>query len=119
MKTAIGALAFITALLPAPTVSAHAFLERAAPAVGGVVHAPLAELRLWFSEKLDPAFGSVRVLDAHGKQVDKRDPSLDPDDHRLLRVSLPALAPGTYRVVWRVRAHTHLTRGDFTFEMVR
>lgn len=117
MKTSIGVLAFIAALLPAPAAFAHAFLDHAAPAVGSAVHAPPAELRLWFTEELESAFSTARVLDAHGKQVDRQDPSVDPHDRRLLRVSLPTLAPGTYRVAWRVRSHTHVTAGDFTFDV--
>jgi copper resistance protein C len=35
-----------------------------------------------------------------------------------LEVSVPALAPGRYRVVWRVLSlDTHVTEGDFTFDV--
>ncbi len=37
---------------------------------------------------------------------------------KLLRVSLPNLAPGTYRVMWRVLSvDTHVSEGDFTFDV--
>ena len=37
----------------------------------------------------------------------------------MLRVTLAPLAPGTYRVVWRVLSvDTHVTEGDFTFTVV-
>ena len=36
----------------------------------------------------------------------------------VLLVSLPQLAPGTYKVTWRVLSvDTHVTEGDFTFDV--
>ena len=36
----------------------------------------------------------------------------------LLKVSLPPLGPGTYRVAWRVvSVDTHVTSGSFTFQV--
>jgi methionine-rich copper-binding protein CopC len=97
---------------------AHAFLDRAVPAVGSKVRTPPSEVRLQFSQPLEPAFSSVRVLDAGGKQVDRMDKRLDPSDASLLKVSVPPLAPGVYRVLWRVLSvDTHVTEGDFTFEV--
>ncbi len=98
---------------------AHAFLDHAAPAVGSVVHGSPAEVRLWFTEELEPAFSTVRVLDPRGKQVDKQDKRVDRASATLLQVSLPQLAPGRYRVVWRaLSVDTHVTEGDFTFDVV-
>ena len=98
---------------------AHAFLDHATPAVGSVVHGAPAQVRLWFTQQLEPAFSSVRVFDRSGKQIDKGDLQLDRADATLLQVSLPQLAPGTYRVAWRVLSvDTHVTEGDFTFDVV-
>ena len=59
------------------------------------------------------------IPDVEGKQVDKGDPQVDRADATLLRVSLPQLAPGNYRVEWRVLSvDTHVTEGDFTFDVV-
>ncbi len=103
---------------PAP-VSAHAFLDHAAPSVGGKVHAPPGEVSLRFSEKLEPAFCSVRVLDAKGERVDKGDARVDGGDRGMLRVSLRVIPAGVYKVVWRaVSVDSHVTEGDFTFEVV-
>ena len=115
MKRVVLALA----LLAAPAVSlAHAFLDHAVPAVGGKVHGQPAEVRLRFSQALEPAFSTVKVLDSGGKQVDRNDKGLDSKDASVLRVSLPPLAPGIYRVVWRVlSSDTHVTEGDYTFEV--
>jgi methionine-rich copper-binding protein CopC len=95
---------------------AHAMLDHASPAVGNTVHAAPAQVKLWFSEEIEPAFSSLRVLDASGKEVDKRDKVVSPADRTLLTVSVPVLPPGTYKVLWRVvSVDTHKTEGDFTF----
>jgi len=102
--------------LVAQAVAAHAFLEHAAPRVGSTVHGAPGEVRVWFTEELEPAFSTLRVLDKDGKQVDRRDKKIDPRDRLQMSVSLPPLAPGTYRVQWRaLSVDTHVTEGDFTF----
>lgn len=108
------------AVMPSPPAGAHAFLDHALPAVGSTVHAVPGAVRLWFTEEIEPAFSSVRVQDSSGKQVDRGDSRVDAADPRVLTASLPSLAPGTYRVVWRVvSVDTHVTQGDFTFDVAR
>jgi len=95
---------------------AHGVLERATPAAGSTVHGSPAEVKLSFSQALEPAFSTVRVLNAGGKQVARKDQTLDAADARELRVSLPPLTPGAYRVIWRVLSRDgHVTRGDLSF----
>jgi methionine-rich copper-binding protein CopC len=97
---------------------AHAFLDHALPAVGSTVHEPPHSVRLWFTERLEPTFSRVRVVDTSGKQVNAGDSHVDQEDPTLLTVAVPALPPGSYRVVWRVvSADTHVTEGDFTFDI--
>jgi copper resistance protein C len=107
-------------LLPAMRVSAHAFLEHSAPPVGGKVQSAPVAVRIWFTEAIEPAFSSIQVLDARGKQVDKKDTHSDRSNRSLLQVSLPRLGPGTYKVLWRVMSvDTHRTNGDFTFQILQ
>ena len=101
-------------------LEAHAFLERADPAVGSSVQTSPSEVRIRFTENIEPAVSSVQVLDASGTEVDKRDLHLDRSDHALLHLSLPQLGVGTYKVVWRVvSVDTHVTNGNFTFRVGR
>ncbi len=107
-------------LLPSARLSAHAFLEHSDPPVGGKVHSAPAAVRIWFTEAIEPAFSSIQVFDATGKQVDKKDTHRDPSNRSLLEVSLPRLGPGTYKVVWRVvSVDTHRTNGDFTVQILQ
>lgn len=97
---------------------AHAFLDRADPRVGSTVRTPPALVRLWFTESLEPAFSSVQVVNEAGQRVDRRDGQVDLSHPSLLRISLPSLPPGTYKVIWRVLSvDSHVTEGDFTFRV--
>jgi hypothetical protein len=117
MKIFLRAVTLLAVLACLPQVLAHAFLDRAAPPVGSAVHESPSEVRLHFSEALEPAFCMVRVLDRNGTQVDRMDKQIDPSA-TLLKVTVPRLAPGIYRVVWRVvSADTHVSDGDYTFEI--
>jgi copper resistance protein C len=97
---------------------AHAHLVRATPPAGGTVNAAPSEVTLRFSEKLEPKFSSVVVRDAAGKQVDKGESTVDKADRMVIRVLLPPLEPGVYKVEWRaVSADTHKIDGNFTFKV--
>ena len=119
MRQLLRQLAFAAmAVLPAQPASAHALLDRAVPAAGSVVRAAPKELELRFTQRLEPAFGKVRVLDQDGKRVDHGEARADSADPRVLRVTLPQLPSGRYRVTWRVLSvDTHASEGDFTFDV--
>ena len=106
------------ALVLATQAAAHTQLERAVPAAGSTVTVSPARLTLWFSQRLEPAFSRVQVLNPDGQQVDKGDSQVDPADTKQIGVSLPGLEPGTYRVLWRVLStDSHVNEGDFTFDV--
>jgi len=51
--------------------------------------------------------------------VDKKDTHLDGHDRNVAsHLAEPSLAPGAYKVIWRVTSvDTHVTNGDFRFEV--
>ena len=111
-------LLLVCALAFAPMAGAHAFLDHATPAVGSTTHESPRTVRLWFTQQLEPAFSRVRVFDASGKEVDAGDSHVDASDASMLTASVPTLSPGTYKVSWRVvSVDTHVTEGDFTFDI--
>jgi methionine-rich copper-binding protein CopC len=62
----------------------------------------------------------IQVFDSTGLEVDKRDVKIHQSNAVLLTVSLSQLKPGKYKVIWRVvSVDTHVTTGDFTFELTR
>jgi len=95
---------------------AHAFLDHSEPKVGSEVAKAPTEVRIRFTQAVEPAFSKIEVKDKDGKAVDKKDTHLDPQDKQTLIVSLEALPPGVYQVSWHVvSVDTHPTRGDFKF----
>jgi len=114
-------IAMLGLIAAAVRVEAHAFLVRAEPRVGSKVNKARTEVRVWFSEPVRAGASSIKVFDASGKQVDKKDTHSDRANLAVLCVSLiPTLTAGSYKVVWHVTSSdTHVTHGNFHFEIVR
>jgi methionine-rich copper-binding protein CopC len=105
-------------MLTASVAAGHAMLQRAEPRVESKLKRAPDEVKLYFSERLEPAYSALRVLNEHGMQVDSRDSRVDRANPALLRATLPALAPGTYSVHWRVLSiDADVTEGSFTFRI--
>jgi methionine-rich copper-binding protein CopC len=84
--------------------------------VGWTIASSPSKVTIWFDGGLEPAFSTIAVYNSAKRQVDKGNGRVSGTDASVLEVDLPALAPGTYRVYWRVLAKdTHVTEGDFTF----
>jgi methionine-rich copper-binding protein CopC len=110
MKRILFLLIFSLGLLS--RAQAHAFLDHAMPRVGSTGPSP-ATVKLWMTEELEPAFCRIQVLDGSGHEVDRHDAKIS---GATMTLSLPALAPGTYKVAWKaIATDTHKTTGTFTF----
>jgi copper resistance protein C len=94
---------------------AHAQLEKATPAVGGTV-ASASEIRLEFSEGVEPKFSKVSVT-GPGGAVPLGAAKTEPSNQAVLIVPISkALAAGAYTVHWHaVSVDTHHTQGTFEF----
>jgi methionine-rich copper-binding protein CopC len=115
----VAAICVVLAMVVSPRALAHAFLDHSMPAVGSQVRGSPPSVSLWFTEELEPAFSTIKVFDAQGKQMDAGDTVADPKDRTTLKVSVRRLTPGAYRVVWRVLSlDTHVTEGSFAFTVV-
>ncbi len=110
--------ALATCVLAASPAIGHAVLQRAEPRVDSTLRRPPDEVKLYFSERLEPAYSTLRVLNDRDAQVDRRDSRVDRSNPALLRATLPPLPPGTYRVVWRVLSiDADVTEGTFAFRI--
>src|SRR6201984_1542422 len=74
----------------------HSGLQRSEPPVESTLKRPPTEVKLYFSERLEPAYSTVRVEDGQGTRVDRDDSRVDRSNPRLMQVTLPPLARGTY-----------------------
>ena len=116
-KLAIGVAAWFAITTFAPAALAHALLQKAIPAVGGTVSASPTEIRLKFSEGVEPHFSGIALTTQEGAAAPLGKPSVDPADNSTLIAPIPqALKPGVYTVTWHaVSVDTHKTQGSFEF----
>jgi hypothetical protein len=98
--------------------SAHAFLDHSNPPVGGTVSVPPKEIRLFFSEAIEPLFSRISLAGTGARPIKTGAAVIDATDHTQFVLPVPPLAPGRYKVTWHVvSVDTHPTEGDFTFEI--
>lgn len=115
MKT-ITRLAMAGFLWTATSAWGQAFIDHAEPGAGSAVDTRPTEIRIWFTGNLEPTFSQIELSDRHGKPVTQNRATVDSDDTSLLKLDIPPLAPGAYKVTWRVRSvDTHITVGNFSF----
>ncbi|MCA1812984.1 MAG: copper resistance protein CopC/CopD [Halobacteriales archaeon] len=107
-------------LLAAPTLAGlaqgHAVPVTSVPASGAVLQAPPREVRIAFSERVDPGPSGIDVRASNGTVVSGRSEVLP--DGITVRASLPAsLDHGPYTVAWRTTSAVdgHSTRGILSF----
>ena len=114
-RVAMAALSVGLLLVPGPTL-AHSLLVRSQPERRAMVTRPPEEVRLWFSERIEPAYARVSVWDAGGKQVDAGDAAVDQADATTLAVRTPGLRAGRYTVRYRVLSvDGHIVESSFDF----
>jgi methionine-rich copper-binding protein CopC len=115
-RTKIAAFALGLVLALSSQAFAHAMLETAAPSAGSTV-ASAGEVRLGFSEALEPHFSSITLTTKDGKPVEAPKAAPDPADAKVLVLHpAAALPPGSYHVAWAVvSVDTHRTQGGFDF----
>jgi len=107
---------FLALALAATQALAHAQLEKASPAVGGTVSRP-SEIRLTFSEGVEPRFTNVSLTGPGGAAVPLGAAKTEPNNQAVLIAPITRpLAAGVYTVHWHaVSVDTHHTQGTFEF----
>lgn len=96
LMTGLMALAF------APAALAHAALVKSEPARRAELSKAPAQVRLWFNEKIEPAYATIHVFRNGGVPVVHSTARVDKDDAKLLVLDLPPLDSGAYTVKYRV-----------------
>ena len=117
----------ITWLFP-QDASAHAILLCSDPARDSVLSTSLSQIRMWFSEDLNPTFSTAYVVNAASNaanvqkdikmHVDKGDAHVSAIDTREMDISLkPDLPSAVYVVLYRTQSAQdgHILYGSFLF----
>ncbi len=101
---------------------AHAILLRSDPAKDAVLRVAPDQVRMWFSEALNPSFSTAVVVNSANKRVDNHDAQISPGDASEMDVTLqPNVPPAVYVVVWRTDSNDdgHILSGSFLFTVAR
>lgn len=113
MNLRIVMLGFIFVATFPLSAAAHAFLERAVPSAGQMLHGSPAKIELDFSETLEGAFSAIAVTDTAGHDMSAGTTVANGSE---LDLPLKKLKPGRYRVNWHaVSVDAHRTEGKYNF----
>jgi len=97
---------------------AHAALVKSEPARRAVLRKAPGQVRLWFNERLEPAYATIVLNRGDTQPVATNKARLDPGDPKLLVLDLPPLEPGEYTVRYRVLSvDGHTVDYGYTFSI--
>jgi len=115
-RLVVSALASVVLVLATPMLLwAHASLVSSDPAAKSLLHVAPSQIRLVFSEALEPSLGRISLAGPDGATV-KLAATGDPHDVNALIAPVGALRTGAYRVAWRVvSADGHAVEGSYVF----
>ena len=117
LAIAVTAVVVSSLVIAAAPASAHASLVASTPDSGSVVQQRPSQVRLTFSEPVEAGRGAVGVTAPDGTPLVGVRSSTDPKDRTTVVAGLPRLlAPGTYRVTYRVLSiDGHPVGGEIRF----
>lgn len=95
-------MAGLMALAFSPVALAHAALVKSEPARRAELSKAPRQVRLWFNEKIEPAYATINVFRQGGVPVVHTLARVDKEDGKLLVLELPQLESGAYTVNYRV-----------------
>ena len=109
-------LVFCILAVSPSTVLAHASLIKSVPARRAQIFKSPPQIQLWFSERLEARFSSLRVIDSSGKRVDLGNVAVGTDDPKRISVGVNPLVPGQYKIRFRVLSvDGHIVADEFSF----
>lgn len=101
------------------SVLAHPKLRKSVPAAGDTLRVSPAAVTLAFSERVELAMSRIEITDERNVVIALSALSHGSDRSSLVAMPLHALAPGAYRLSWRmVGPDGHPTTGNFPFTVL-
>jgi len=96
---------------------AHSLLLESSPVAGTTVAAPPRQITLRFNNRIEKKLSTIRLLDERGAPGPVAVLDVDGPPDRLT-ATLASLAPGSWRVEWRVLSTDgHIVSGGFSFRV--
>ena len=103
-------------LLAGGSAFAHPELVEATPRDGSIVASSPSEVRLTFTERIEPRLSGAEITDVSGKRANAA--RLRVEGAQAIVALREPLPPGRYRVNWHaVGADAHRVQGTVTFEV--
>lgn len=96
----------------------HAAMVKSEPGAREQLPRPPEAIRLWFNERVEVKYSTIKVETAAGKPVAVGKPVVTADDPYRISVTLPQLAPGSYTVRYRVLSQDgHVVQYGYQFRV--
>ena len=110
-------IGFALMLFAISPVLAHANLLRSSPAANASLQSTPDEIRLWFTEPVEPNYSGFTLLDKSGNPVTTPKSQTESADATQVFIKFDSLPNGLYTVTWRAvsAADGHATQGSFAF----
>ena len=97
---------------------AHAKVETSEPKADSELSQPPKEIRLHFSDTLEPAFTKIVLLDAKNVSIKLPKAVVDKADAKTVSTQLPVLRAGQYLVRWSTMTRdSHKVKGEYRFKV--
>jgi copper transport protein len=111
---------FLTSRFTVNTVQAHAGYERSDPPANARLPEgkPPAQIKVWFTETLEPKFSKLSVVNQNRESVDNGDSKVLVNEPKAMVVTLKADLPdGAYTVLTEAASNEdgHVIKGSFAF----
>jgi copper transport protein len=109
-------LTFFIMLLFIPAIAfSHVGVVESSPPVDGVITTSPEKITVNFGGSIEPAFSKIEVFDPNGDKVSTKCRFLEEDS--VIESDLQEnLAPGVYKVKWKVMSlDGHTLKGEFNF----
>ena len=109
---------FSILLLLSSAAFSHAKSVSSDPAARSVVSRSPEFITVLFNQQLEPAYSTILVTNSNGESVTDENAIVDSANNKRLTLALPVLAPGKYKVSYKVLSlDGHVVKSIYTFRI--
>lgn len=117
-KSIVLTLSLAIGSLSASFAQAHAKIAIAEPKADSELSVAPKEVRLHFTDTLEPAFSKIVLLDAKNAPIKLPKTVVGKADAKTMSAQLPVLGAGQYQVRWTIMTRDgHKVKGEYRFKV--